>query len=74
LAEVASQTIDQQLLSATTSYRDAKEVERREAERWQRLIVDAVEAGLPQKRVAELAGISPTRVIAIIARVDSQET
>lgn len=70
MAEAAHLTIEQQLVNSTTSYRDAKEVLARETERWQQLIVDAVdEHGLTIKKVASVVGVATSRIHTIIATV-----
>lgn len=75
MAETATTTIDSLLLNASVSYRDAKEVLQVETGKWQGLIRDAVdEHGLTIKRVAQLAGVAPSRVHAIIANVYSRES
>lgn len=60
-----------QLAALTTTYRDAKESFERHRDRWHDAITDAVDEGLKPSDVAELVGVTPQRVQAIVARVYS---
>lgn len=55
------------LRAATVAHRDAQEVATKRAKAWRRLVVEAVDSGMSQGDVAELAGgISRARVHAIV--------
>lgn len=63
----AAQTIESRLRDACVAYRDAQEVAERTAKKRRQLIVEAIdELGWPHKRVAEIVGVSRTRLHAII--------
>lgn len=75
LADPVVTTVDSLLVNASVSYRDAKEVLQIETGKWQGLIRDAVDQhGLTIARVAQLVGVAPSRVHAIIANVYSRES
>lgn len=61
-----------ELRAATVVHRDAREVAGTAAKRWRRAIAAAVDAGMPQRVVAELAGVSTARVHAVVVREYSQ--
>jgi hypothetical protein len=54
------------LEAATVAHRDAQEVAANAAATWRKLIVEAIDAGVPQKLVATLARVSTARVHAIV--------
>jgi len=61
------------LRAETVAYRDAVEVWETRRDRWQKMIVAAIdEGGLMIKDVAALVGVSTSRVHAIIAHVASR--
>lgn len=63
----------ERLDALTTSYRDATETWERHRDRWQDAIVEAVDAGMKPADVGRRVGISPQRVLAIVARVYARE-
>jgi hypothetical protein len=65
--EVA-EAVAERLRAATVAHQDAREVSGRAAKRWRALVAEAVDAGIPQGQVAEIAGISRARVHAILLR------
>lgn len=64
--EVGEQ-IAARLSASAVAHRDAQEVAARKAAQWRRLIVEAIDAGIPSGVVAELAGVSRSRVHAVVA-------
>lgn len=54
------------LAAATIAHRDAQEVAQRCAKVWRELVLEAVDAGVPIKTVAEVAGVSSPRVHRIV--------
>lgn len=68
-AEEVTGTINERLAALTVIYTDAKEAFEAARDRWQELIVDAVDAGAKPQVVADLVGVSEQRIRAIIARI-----
>lgn len=67
MAHEVGDSIEARLRAATVAHQDAQEVARSKAREWRRLVVEAVDGGIPQGVVAELAGgISRARVHAIV--------
>lgn len=60
------QGVLQELRDATVVHRDAREVAGKAAKRYRRAVLAAIDAGVPQKEVAEAAGVSTARVHAIV--------
>jgi len=60
------QDIADRLQAATVAHRDAQEVADRAAARWRKLIMEALDAGMRQRDVAQLAGVSRARIHAVI--------
>lgn len=54
------------LRAATVAHRDAQEIAHRTSKEWRALVAEAIDAGLPQHQVAQLAGVSRSRVHAIV--------
>lgn len=69
--EVAETLLDQ-LKAKTVAHRDAQEVARRCAAAFRQAVVEAVDAGVKIKHVAQVAGVAPTRVHAIVVAEDSR--
>lgn len=65
--ETATDVMDE-LSRATVVHRDAQEVAHKSAARWRRAVAAAIDAGVPQKIVADLAGVSAARVHAVVVR------
>jgi hypothetical protein len=64
-----AQTIAARLEAARVAHRDAQEIAGRAAKLFRETIIEALDViGLPQKQVAEMAGVSRARLHAIIAR------
>jgi hypothetical protein len=61
-----------ELRAATVVHRDAREVAGKAAKRWRRAILSAIDAGMPQRVVADLAGVSTARVHAVVVRESAQ--
>lgn len=61
-----AQNIADRLKAATVAHRDAQEVADNAAARWRKLIMEALDAGMRQKDVAQLAGVSRSRIHAVI--------
>lgn len=60
------------LRSETIAYRDAVEVYEKRRDRWQKMIVDAVDdQHMTIKDIAALVGVSTSRIHTIIARISS---
>lgn len=66
------QSLAEQLTAATVAHRDAQETASVHARRWKGLIVEAVDAGVRIRDVAELARVSPARIHAVILDVCSK--
>lgn len=62
------ESVAERLRAATVAHQDAREVAGRTAKAWRRLVVEALDAGMPQGQVAEIAGVSRARVHAILVR------
>lgn len=54
------------LTAVTVTHRDAQETATQAAKRWKEIVAEAVDAGVPIKRVAELAQVSTARVHRIV--------
>lgn len=65
-------SIAERLKAATVAHQDAKEVAERRAAEWRALVVEAIDAGMAQKTVAKLAGVSPPRVHAVVVHESSR--
>lgn len=65
--EVAA-TLADRLRAAVVAHNDAQEVAQHCATRFRELVVEAIDTGMRQQDVAALAGISRSRVHAIVAR------
>lgn len=60
------QNIADRLKAVTVAHRDAQEVAERTAARWRQTIMEALDAGMTQLAVAQLAGVSRSRIHAVI--------
>lgn len=67
IREVA-ETLGARLSAAAVAHRDAQEVAAIRARSFRQLVVEALDAGMRRRDVAELAGVTPARVHAILAR------
>jgi hypothetical protein len=67
-----SEHLADELRARTTTYRDAKETFEAQRDRWHDAITDAVDAGAKPAHVAQLVGVTPQRILAIVARVYSR--
>lgn len=56
------------LSAAAVAHRDAQEVASKRAKTFRQLVVEALDAGMRQADVAQLAGVSRSRLHAILAR------
>lgn len=70
--EITGTKVDR-LRSITTAYRDAKEAFEVQRDRWQDAIVELVDEGMRPADVAQVVGVTPQRVQAIVARVYAQD-
>ena len=64
-----SESISERLAAATVAYRDAKETFEVHRDHWHDLITEAVDAGMKPAQVGQLVGVTPQRILAIVARV-----
>ena len=67
-----SESISERLTAATAAYRDAKETFEVHRDRWHELITEAVDAGMKPAHVGQVVGVTPQRILAIVARVYSR--
>lgn len=68
-----SEHVADELKSRTTTYRDSKETFEVHRDAWHEAITDAVDEGVKPAHVAQLVGVTPQRILAIVARVYSRE-
>lgn len=71
-ADVSPHIADE-LKSRTTTYRDAKETFETHRDAWHKAITEAVDAGVKPAHVAQIVGVTPQRVLAIVVRVYSHD-
>jgi transposase-like protein len=64
---------DEQLRALSVSYRDAKETFEVHRDKWQNAITQAVDQGMKPADVARVVGVTPQRILAIVARVYSRD-
>lgn len=62
----ATETVAARLQAATVAHRDAQEVARKAGKTWRQLVVEAIDAGMRQGDVAQLAGVARARIHAIL--------
>lgn len=67
-----AQDIADRLKAAAVAHRDAQEVADRAARRWRKLIMEALDAGMRQRDVAQLAGVTRARIHAVIVTESRQ--
>lgn len=63
--EVAAE-LAQRIEAATVAKIDAQEVCRIKERRWRQLVMEAIDEGVPVGQVAKVAGVVPSRIIAVI--------
>jgi hypothetical protein len=64
----AAQTIGPRIEATAVAHRDAQEVATKAAKAFRETIVEALDAGMSQRDVATLAGVSRARLHAIVVR------
>lgn len=71
MSDPISTNTGESLDKLTETYRDAKTMFEAHRDRWHEGITEAVDEGMRPAEVARIVGVSPQRILAIVARVYS---